>query len=213
MKIVMYRKYTGIILKKHPLGEADELLTIFTKETGKLRVKARSVRKIKSRLAGHLQSLNEIEFETATRSSAAGGGRLPVLISVRAKSLNNYLRENLKKFAYALIGAETLYRLAPDRQENPGAYAIFLAFLRELGQAAEENFCLRRFQVRLLQIMGFGVDFQGLNLAPEKFGELAALVEGREMRTLSMETDRTIEHVLNYVLEREIKSANFLRSI
>ncbi len=206
----MYSKYTGIILKKYSLGEADELLTIFTRETGKIRVKAVSSRKIQSRLAGHLQSLNEIEFETARRRREGG---LAVLISVRALTLNNYLRENLKKFAYALIGVETLYRLTPDHEANPEAYAVLRNFLRELDASSQENVILRRLQVKLLRIMGFGLDSPGAPIAQEIFGELEALAAGRALASLSSETERTIEHFLDTVLEREIKSANFLTSV
>ncbi|MDP3741609.1 MAG: DNA repair protein RecO [bacterium] len=182
----MYSKYTGVILKKHPLGEADELLTIFTKETGKLRVKAVSSRKIRSRLAGHLQSLNEIQFEVA------GRGSLPVLISVRGTRLNNYLRENLKKFAYALIGAETLYRLSPDRQEQPEAYENLIRFFVELGETRLENDCLRKFQIRLLQIMGFGV--------PPGISE-------------NNIDNQALDGFMHDVLERDIRSNAFLREV
>lgn len=184
----MYSKYTGIILKKHPLGEADELLTIFTRESGKIRVKAVSSRKIQSKLAGHLQTLNEIEFETAGHlSQSASGGGLPVLVSVRAITFNNYLRDNLKKFACALIGAETLYRLSADRQENQEAYLALIRFLKELGESADERLSLRRLQVQLLQLMGFGFPESG--------------------------SEQAIRQHLNEVLEREIKSAKFLESL
>lgn len=185
----MYSKYTGVILKKHPLGEADELLTIFTKESGKLRVKAVSSRKIHSRLAGHLQSLNEIEFETAGRSASSG---LPIVISVRSVRLNNYLRENLKKFAYALIGAETLYRLCPDRQEHPEAYQHLITFLREMGDALEENFCLRKFQLRLLHTLGFGVP------------------EGTDENNID---GRILDGFMHQIMERDVRSANFLNFV
>ena len=152
----MYQKYTGIILKKYPVNEADELLTIYTREAGKIRVMARSTHKILSKLAGSLQSLNEIEFETAHRSS--GGGGLSVLISVRPRAINNYLRENLKKFAYALVGVETLYRLSPDGQTNSRAYESLVSFLERLGKTSEENLQVRMFQLELLEISGFRLE-------------------------------------------------------
>lgn len=160
----MYHKYTGVILKKHPLGEADELLTIYTREAGKIRAKAVGSRKIQSRLAGHLQSLNEIEFETASRSTRRPFGfsrdGLPVLISVRARTINSYLRQNLKKFAHALIGIETLYRLAPDYQENVEAYQALAEFLKNLGESLDERFEVRLFQLHLLRSSGFNLPLQ-----------------------------------------------------
>ena len=134
----MYSKYTGIILKKYPFGEADELLTIYTREAGKLRAKAVGARKIKSKLGGHLQSLNEISFETTGRN-------LPILTSVRALSINNYLRENLKKFAFALVGIETLYRMTSDRDANTDIYGHLAGFLKDLGETLDENLAVRQF--------------------------------------------------------------------
>jgi DNA repair protein RecO (recombination protein O) len=181
----MYTKYTGVILKKYPIGEADELLTIFTREAGKIRVKAVGSRKIKSRLAGSLQSLNEIEFETAGRRF------LPVLISVRSRTLNNYLRENLKKFAHALVGIETLYRLTSDEEENPQLYELLLDFLKSLGNAARsEKLALRHFQLKLLGTLGFG--------PPPDLRE---------------EQGKEIDLFLENLMEREIKSKNFLNSL
>lgn len=246
----MYQKYTGVILKKHPLGEADELLTIYTKEAGKLRVKAVSSRKIRSRLAGILQSLNEIDFETAGRAQAHGSGKrdgLPVLISARARGLNNYLREDLKKFAYALVGVETLYRLSFDYQENLEAYETLVRFLQELGKPGSEKLRVRGFQLNLLRNSGFRLPIDhclncGRELdieanayfvtqkggffcpqcsqsekidAPldrESLRQLRALGTG-QAANLNPQIELTIEGFLNYVLERDIRSNGFLKTL
>lgn len=189
----MYSKYTGIILKKHPLGEAGELLTIYTREAGKIRCKAVSSRKPASRLGGHLQCLNEVEFELA--SSATRRAALPVLISVRAVSINSYLRQNLRKFAFALVGVETLYRLTPDRQQNEAAYGGLCDFLVRLGKSSNENLEVRTFQLGLLAASGYAFP-----AAPVPF-RLTAAVE------------REIDRFIDYVLEREIKSAKMLNSL
>lgn len=50
-----YYKTLGIILKSEPYREADRVYTIYTKRYGKIRAMAKGVRKIKSKLAGHLE--------------------------------------------------------------------------------------------------------------------------------------------------------------
>ena len=45
----------AIVLHHTDWGEADRLLTLFTKSHGKLRAIAKSVRKMQSRKAGHLE--------------------------------------------------------------------------------------------------------------------------------------------------------------
>lgn len=184
----MYSKYQGIVLKKFPLNEADEMVTIYTRESGKLRAMVRGVQRIQSKLAGNLQSLNEIEFETAR------GRNLPTIISVRAIAVNNYLREDLKKFAHALVAVETLYRLTPDEEQNAEAYQLLATLLRDLGQSREENLLVRRFQLTLLDCFGYRF--------PKDVPE-----------PISTETEKEIDEFLNYVLEREIKSKNFLNTL
>lgn len=179
----MYSKYTGIILKNFPLGEADELLTIYTRQEGKLRVVARGMRRIKSRLAGVLQCLNEVEFESA--GSSRRSGAIPVVVSARLLTMNEYLRLNLKKFAFALVAVETLYRLTPDNEPSEDAYEALLDFLQGLNQADPDR-AVREFQLRLLQVFGF---------APASQGEVKA-----------SELDR----MLGEVMEREIKSKKLL---
>ena len=239
----MYQKHTGIILKKHPLGEADELLTIYTQDVGKMRVKAVSSRKIKSRLAGNLQSLNEIEFETA-------GKNLPILISVRARTINNYLRKDLKKFASALVGVETLYRLTPDRQGNPRAYEVLVDFLKALGETNREDVAVRAFQVSLLDCSGYAIPIEkcvncNMSLTLDRDTPFFSSISGgffcqncdaqkksnvkltrddlktlqsflkdtASVEDLSHAVGTVIDEFINYVLEREIKSRDFLQTL
>lgn len=181
----MYSKYTGVILKKHPLGEADELLTIYTRQAGKLRAKAVAVRRIQSKLAGNLGTLNEIDFEVAlARRSLGEGGGLPVLVSVRPRAINAYLREDLKKFAHALVGVETLYRLTPDEEPNEAIYEALVSFLKNLGETADQNAEVRKFQLALLAASGY----RGIKVD-------------------------ALDHFLQEVLEREIKSRRFLETL
>ena len=45
---------TGVVLKRTDLGEADRIVTFISAEHGKLKGVARGVRRIGSRMAGHL---------------------------------------------------------------------------------------------------------------------------------------------------------------
>ena len=62
-----FRSYRAeaIVLKHHDWGEADRILTAFTREHGKLRVIAKGVRKIRSRRAGHLEPFTHVMLQLA----------------------------------------------------------------------------------------------------------------------------------------------------
>lgn len=53
-------KVTALIIGRRKVGEADQLLTFFTRERGLLRVVAKGVRKIPSRRGGHLEPLTKV---------------------------------------------------------------------------------------------------------------------------------------------------------
>lgn len=53
-------KVHAIVLSRRDMGEADRLLTLFTREQGILRVVAKGVRKIPSRRGGHSEPLTQV---------------------------------------------------------------------------------------------------------------------------------------------------------
>lgn len=69
---------TGIILSRTDYGEADRILTILTPDHGKLRLLARGVRKVKSKLAGGIEL-----FSTSDITFITGKGEMGTLISTR----------------------------------------------------------------------------------------------------------------------------------
>ena len=71
-------KTKGIILNRTDFGEADRILTFLTPDYGKLRVIAKGVRKIKSKMAGGIElfSVSDIGF-------IKGRGEISTLISTR----------------------------------------------------------------------------------------------------------------------------------
>ena len=58
-------KTRGIIIKRSNYSEADRILTIYTEKLGKIRVNAKGIRKIKSKLAGSLEPFCLTDFVIA----------------------------------------------------------------------------------------------------------------------------------------------------
>jgi DNA repair protein RecO (recombination protein O) len=69
---------TGIVLSRTEYGEADRILTILTPDVGKIRVIAKGVRRMKSKLAGGIElfSVSELSF-------IKGRGEIGTLTSAR----------------------------------------------------------------------------------------------------------------------------------
>lgn len=68
----------GIVLTRVDYGEADRIVTLLTPDHGKIRVMARGVRKVKSRMAGGVEL-----FSVSDITYMAGRGEIGTLVSAR----------------------------------------------------------------------------------------------------------------------------------
>jgi DNA repair protein RecO (recombination protein O) len=126
----MSRTYnaTGINLKSMPLGEADKLVTILTKEFGLIRAVAPGARKQKSKLGGRsgLFVVNELQL--------AKGRSLDKI--TQAETLESYpgLSKDLGKLAASQYLAEVVLCHALSEQPQEELYALLNEHLRRLEQ-------------------------------------------------------------------------------
>lgn len=147
--------YTGIILKKQPLGDTDELITLFTKEQGKVRVLAKSVKSAKSKLQQKLQALFFVEIRVATAT-------LPKVIGVETVKTYSALRENLEGLKNAFYALEFVLKFSADEQKNEklfGIFESFLEFLNTIPKEQELDLGLLKFKLSALETVGFAVHF------------------------------------------------------
>gem|GEM_PF-1153936 len=144
-------KYLGIILKKQALGETDEIITLYTKERGKVRLLAKSVKSSKSKFQQKLQALFLIEVRAA-------GGRLPKIIGVETIKVYAPLRENLVSLKTAFVASELVLKFAPDEEKNERLFEILETFLEFInGSLSPEitNLALAKLKIAVLNVSGF----------------------------------------------------------
>src|SRR5258706_384062 len=94
-----------VVMRHSDWGEADRLLTLYTREQGKVRALAKGVRKMTSRKGGHLEPFTYVTLQLAK-------GR-DLLIVTQAETVNAFLplHEDLVKTGYAAYVVELLDRL------------------------------------------------------------------------------------------------------
>lgn len=91
---------TAVVLKRTDFKEYDRILTVFTEKLGKMEVLARGVKKIQSKLAGHLEPFSIIDLSVVGgkfRDRVAGSQVLQNLAGLKGSSegifLANYINE------------------------------------------------------------------------------------------------------------------------
>ncbi|HSO26759.1 MAG TPA: DNA repair protein RecO, partial [Anaerolineales bacterium] len=131
------------------MGEADRLLTLFTREQGKLRAIAKGVRKIRSRKSGHLQPF--------TRSSLQLARGRDMMIVTQAETLDAYLplHQDWVLTSYAAYVVELLDRFTFEEGENQALYRLLVETLQRLSAGDMPEQVVRYYELRLLDLVGF----------------------------------------------------------
>lgn len=103
----------GIILSRTDYGEADRILTLLTPDYGKLRLLAKGVRRVKSKLAGGIElfSVSHITF-------IQGRGEMGTLISTR---LIRHYGNIAKDIERTMLGYDLTKQLNKTTEDEPEA--------------------------------------------------------------------------------------------
>ena len=142
----------GIVLHRTLLGEADKILTIYTREHGKLGAVAKGVRKPKSRLTG------VSELFICARYLMAKGRSLDIVSQGEIEHSFSALRMDLELLTRATYMCELLDRLTLDRDESASAdlYDLTLGALMLLQRASHyPDGVVHAYELHLLGITGY----------------------------------------------------------
>lgn len=159
----------GIVIRKKNSGEADKILTIYTKGQGRVTAFAPGARRITSRKA------SATELFTHGIYFLSKGREMDTL--TESEVLNSFfaLREDLQKAALAFYLAEVLNSLLADGQPNYPVYRLFLETISLVARAKRRHeLWVRAFEIKSLLQLGFGPElYQCAHctnpLSPEKY--------------------------------------------
>ena len=113
----------AIVLKTYNVGEADRYCVLFTRERGRLAVRAAGVRKTTSRMGGSLLMPRHVQI-TVKESSAGWIAANVQVIDTHTETIDP------SAFADVAEGIEVLLRLTQDDEPLPRVFDATLEFLR-----------------------------------------------------------------------------------
>jgi len=147
-RIRLYRT-EAIILGRRDFGEADRILTLYTRERGKVAAIAKGVRRVTSRNSGH------VELFTHANVLLAEGRNLHVV--TQAVTIRPYggLREDLVRTTYAYHIAETTDRFVREGVSSPETFCLLRDSLSAMCEADDPSLAARYFELRLLDQLGY----------------------------------------------------------
>lgn len=122
----MELRYNAIVLKKKEVGETDRLYTLYTRESGKMQLVAKGVRKPEAKLAGQLETLMQ-----GLIIVVKGKGTGKIAGAVAEKSFL-HLRQDLDILKRVLDTVAVFERLVGGEESDPELFLLLQNYL-ELG--------------------------------------------------------------------------------
>ena len=139
----------AIVLGRIEFGEADRILTLYSRQHGKFRAIAKGARRPLSRLGPHLEYFSHIKLMLAR------GRELDVVTGAETEDAFLGIRSDLDAFGHASHMVEILTRLTQDRQENVALFDRLASSLRLLAEGVDPFHVTRHYELALLALLGY----------------------------------------------------------
>jgi DNA repair protein RecO len=148
----------SFILKRTDYGEADQIITLFSKEEGKVRALVKAAKLPTSKLQPLMQPLFETRVSLTGNKDAVG---LSKVINVQLIKAYSGILETESKLAAWYVVSELLIRALPDSAPNESLfveleqYANFLHCTEMEAETVKQS--VIQFQIKALATLGLGI--------------------------------------------------------
>jgi DNA repair protein RecO len=217
----MYYNLTAIILKRQDFKDDDLLITTYSEEKGKLILQAKGAKKIRSKLAGHLEPI------TLSRLNITLGKNIDQLIGAQIIKSYAQLKNNLKALGYANYFIELIDSLTHENHPDKNIYELLEKSLNYLNTEIHPKqskgsitLLLARisFGFKLLYLLGFNPSHKaelGLKNQIDFIIQhrLAKIGQAQEIIENLKELNQILDKELEEHLEKELKSKEFLKQL
>jgi DNA repair protein RecO (recombination protein O) len=154
----------GIVLRGRDWREADRMVTILTRDAGKVTVIARGVKRTKSRFAALVEPLTLGHFLLHR------GKNMDTLIQGDIVKSYGLLRRDLLLLAYGQYFCELCERVLPEGEPALPVFTLLVASLETLEKDGEPARVARCFELSLLQELGLQPALDGCGHCGETGG-------------------------------------------
>lgn len=131
----------AIVLSRKKYSEADRIITLFTRDYGKVVVLAKGVRKPSSRKRGSLEVFSLISF------SATRGKGLDIITESELIESFQLMRDDIKKVSVAYFFVEVVDKLVHEDEPHSDLFNL----LAEYFDSLTKNDGLRRVRLRYIE--------------------------------------------------------------
>jgi len=141
-------KCEGIVIRTSDYGETNKVVTIFTRENGKVGVIARGAKKPSSRLSAITQLFT---YGTFLFQKGSGLGSLQQGETIQSM---RSVREDIFLTAYASYITELLDKGTENEKGNPFLFELYLQSLKYLADGIDPDVLVHIFEMKMLNVLG-----------------------------------------------------------
>ncbi|WP_042419259.1 DNA repair protein RecO [Streptacidiphilus anmyonensis] len=152
----------GVVLRTQKLGEADRIITILTRQHGRVRAVARGVRKTKSKFGARLEPCSHVDVQFFCRGDEIVGRHLALCTQVETISpYGGRIAVDYDRWTAASAMLETAERFTENEGEPAvQQYLLLVGALRTLASGEHEpHLVLDAFLLRSLAVNGYAPSF------------------------------------------------------
>ncbi|HEX7063946.1 MAG TPA: DNA repair protein RecO [Bacillales bacterium] len=150
----MLQKSEAIVIRTMDYGETNKIVTLFTREAGKIALFARGAKKTRSRLSSVTQLFTYGHY---LYFLGKGMGTLR-----QGESIDTFrgLQSDLFRTAYASYIAELLDKLSEDRVPNPFLFELLLQTLHYMDEEIDPEVLTFIFETKMLNVAGISPELE-----------------------------------------------------
>lgn len=162
----------AVVLRSIDYGETSQIVTLFTRQKGKLAVMAKGARRPNSRFGSTLQPMSYTQVVFYFKGSRS----VQTLSESSHVRTFNSISRSLEGLSCGLRVVELVYALVQDEEQNPMVFNLLIEVLDRLNSSADrlDNLYFY-FQLRLASILGFAphIERDDVESIPDSGGLLA----------------------------------------
>ena len=201
------------LLHARSFGDTSIIADVFTESSGKVSIMAKGAKNPRSKFFGHLLPFS------ALRIIVTGKSEMKTLTQIDSNFLSQSVKGPHDLYTYLYVN-ELMMRLLPKGLPNQELYDLYQNFVELARADAISELDLRVFELDLLDVLGYGINFDTdskensefkdsiiYSYMPEKGFHNAGDVEGFSAKEIAAIKNRTLEGIDKLKLKRLLQVA------
>lgn len=142
-------KSDAFVLSSKPYSEADKIVTLYSKNDGKITAIAKGVRRLSSKKRGSLESFCLIKFQAVQTHG------MPIITETSLINSFSSLRANLKAMSVAYYFSEVIMKTQQDGEQNVDLYNLLGRSISSLNTGTSLKMLRIDFAESALRLLGY----------------------------------------------------------